>query len=77
MRSELKEDNLDASLSRRVLVGGPPCFEDMESCPYGFGNDLLLLIYAFILFIFSMFWYFMISMLNVMIIRLVICMINI
>ena len=51
MRSELKEDNLDASLSKTVLVGGPPCFRDMESCLLGFGNDLLLLIIVYMLFI--------------------------
>jgi len=42
MRSELKEDYLDAALSRGVLVGGPPCFEDMEMCLFGFGINLLL-----------------------------------
>ena len=40
---------LDASLSREVLVGGPPWFGDIEMCPLDFGNDLLLLIYVYIL----------------------------
>ena len=73
----LKRIFLDESLSRKVLVGGPPCFEDMESCLLGFGNDLLLLIYclhAFHIIDFSMFWCFMISMLYAMIFRLVIYM---
>jgi len=39
MRSELKGDYLDASLSREGLVGRPPCFGDKESCLLGFGND--------------------------------------
>jgi len=40
MRSELKGNYLDASLSREVWWRRPPCFGDMESCPLGFGNDL-------------------------------------
>ena len=53
MRSELKEDYLDASLSRGVWWEDHLIFGDMESYPHDFGNDLLLLIYVYMLFMLS------------------------
>ena len=57
MRSELNGDLLGCITFKGCLVGGPPWFGDIEMCPLGFGNDLLLLIYVYMLFmslIFSM-----------------------
>ena len=36
-------------------MGGPPWFGDIEMYPHGFGNDLLLLIYVYMLFILLIF----------------------
>ena len=46
MRSELNGDNFGCITFKESLVGGPPYFGDIESCPLGFGNDLLLFIYC-------------------------------
>jgi len=40
MRSELKEDNLDASLSRGVWWDDHLGLETFGDVPFGFGNDL-------------------------------------
>ena len=62
------------------LVGGPPCFGDMESCLIGFGNGLLLLIYLCMIFMFiiySMFWMFIDYYKNALFIRSLTCMYSI
>ena len=51
MRSELNGDYFGCITFKESLVGGPPWFGDIEMYPLGFGNDLLLLIYVYMLFI--------------------------
>ena len=77
MRSELKRGIFGCITFKGSLVEVPPCFGDMEMCPIGFGNNLLLLIYClhvFHIIHFIMFSCFMISMLYAMSFRLVIYM---
>ena len=57
MRSELNGDYFGCITFKGSLVGGP-WFGDIEMCPHGFDNNLLLLIYVYMLFmslIYSMF----------------------
>ena len=71
MRSELNGDTFGCINFKESLVGGPPWFRDLEISLNSFGNDISLpfSLHAFILLIFSIFWFFMIIMLNAMIIR--------
>jgi len=50
MRSGLKGNHMDASLSREELVGGPPYFGELEKCPHRFWyKSLTLILFVYML----------------------------